>query len=208
MSSKRFASSIEAVERQRLADDNLEHETPLSEVFEDQVNCADIVLLTKTDLVNKKELQIVKNYISNLSARNISIVENLNGNIDPSLILDLELESEKDLLTRKSHHDNHNHEHDHNDFESFVLELDEILSHQGFLKKMKQFLSYNKILRVKGFVYVKNKPMRLLIQAVGSRLRSQFDRMWGVKEVKSSKLVFIMQTKTIDHLYIKEFFKN
>ena len=50
--------------------------------------------------------------------------------------------------------------------------------------------------------------MRLLIQAVGSRLRSQFDRMWGVKEVKSSKLVFIMQTKTIDHLYIKEFFKN
>ena len=69
-------------------------------------------------------------------------------------------------------------------------------------------MSNNKILRVKGFVYVKNKPMRLLIQAVGSRLRSQFDRMWGEKEARSTKLVFIMQTKTIDHLYIKEFFKN
>ena len=208
VSSKRFAPSIEAVEKQRLADDSLEHETPLSEVFEDQINCADIVLLTKTDLVNNKELQAAKDYINNISARSISIVENLNGNIDPSLILDLEMRSEKDLLKRKSHHDNHDHEHDHKDFESYVLELDEILSYQDFLKKMKQFLSNNKILRVKGFVYVKNKPMRLLIQAVGSRLRSQFDRMWGEKEVKSTKLVFIMQTKTIDHLYIKEFFKN
>jgi len=46
----RFAPDVAAVDAQRRADESVDHETPLSEVFEDQIACADIVLLTKPDL--------------------------------------------------------------------------------------------------------------------------------------------------------------
>ena len=35
------------------------------------------------------------------------------------------------------------------------------------------------ILRVKGYAAVAGKPMRLLVQAVGARVRHQYDRPWG-----------------------------
>ena len=46
----RFAPDVDKVNAQRAADDSLDHETPLSELFEDQIACADIVLMTKADL--------------------------------------------------------------------------------------------------------------------------------------------------------------
>jgi cobalamin biosynthesis protein CobW len=44
---------------------------------------------------------------------------------------------------------------------------------------------------MKGFVEVRDKPMRLLVQGVGARLRHQFDRPWGPDEDRSSRLVII-----------------
>lgn len=208
VSSMRFAPSIKAVERQRLADDNLEHDTPLSDVFEDQINCADLVLLTKVDLVDDEQKKNAKNYIQKISNKNISILENLNGRVDPSVILDLESQSEKYLSKKKSHHDDHDHEHNHEDFESYVLELGVIDDREIFIKKIQNFLDFYNILRVKGYVEIKDKPMRFLVQAVGSRLRCQFDRMWEKNEIKKSRLVFIMQTKIIEHNKIKDFFRN
>jgi len=51
MAAGRFASDPEAVDVQRQTD-YLEHETPLQELFEDQLACADLVVLNKTDLVD------------------------------------------------------------------------------------------------------------------------------------------------------------
>lgn len=208
VSSKRFAPSVDAVEKQRLADENLDHNTPLSELFEDQVNCADLILLTKTDLVNNEQLKTARKYINKISKRNISILDNPNGGVDPSIILDLELESEKDLTNRQSYHDNHHHKHDHDDFESYVLELNTIEDKDILINKVQKFINDNNILRVKGYVSIKDRPMRLLIQAVGSRLRTQFDRMWVNEETKQSKLVFIMQSNTLNHEKIINFFKD
>ena len=53
----RFAPDVAAVDRQRQADDSIDHETPLSEVFEDQIACADLVLLTKADLADLRREQ-------------------------------------------------------------------------------------------------------------------------------------------------------
>ncbi len=60
----RFAPDPAAVEAQRAADDSLDHETPLSEVFEDQICCADIVLLTKADLAGSEGLEAARAVIS------------------------------------------------------------------------------------------------------------------------------------------------
>ena len=208
VSSMRFAPSPEAIELQRLEDNSLDHETPLSEVFEDQVNCADIILLTKSDLVDEIKLKKAKDYILKISHRNVPVIPNTNGDIDSSLILDLEMQSEKDMSSRKSHHDRVHDEHDHNDFENFVLVLDQIDDLEVFTKKLKKLLDKNQILRTKGYLAVKNKPMRLLVQAVGSRLRTQFDKMWERNDIKESKLVFIMEKNSLNNQEIKNLFKN
>ena len=208
ISSLRFAPSVEAVKRQRLMDDNVDHDSPLSELFEDQINCADIILLTKTDLVDAAQLQTAKDYINKISERKISIVENQNGKVDTSVILDLGLESENDLTNRKSNHETQSDDHDHEDFENFVLEFDLIENQSLFEEKIQQFINNYNILRVKGYVEIKDKPMRLLVQAVGSRLRTQFDKMWGKDEKKLSRLVFITQTHTLQKNEISNFFKT
>jgi Ni2+-binding GTPase involved in maturation of urease and hydrogenase len=51
----RFAANLAAVEAQRRADDNLDHETPLSELFEDQIAAADMIVVNKTDLLGESE---------------------------------------------------------------------------------------------------------------------------------------------------------
>ena len=206
--SMRFAPSVEAVDRQRKADDNVDHDTPLSEVFEDQINSADIILLTKTDLVSNIQLETAKNYIKKISERNISIIENQNGEVDTSIILDLEQQSESNLIDRKSHHDNQSEEHDHKDFENFVLDLGIIDDQNLFINKIQKFINNFNILRVKGYVEIRDKPMRFLVQAVGSRLRTQYDRMWEKDEIKKSRLVFITQRDALKQTEISNFFNK
>ena len=59
------------------------------------------------------------------------------------------------------------------------------------------------ILRVKGFVAVAGKPMRLLVQAVGARVRHQFDRPWG-SDTRRSRLVVIAEHHDIDEAAIRK----
>ena len=192
VSKERFAPSPEALERQRLADENISHETPLSEVFEDQVYCSDLVLLTKTDIVTKDDLSKAKNIIKNFKNKEMPIIEIENGNIEPGIILGLESEAENDLLSRPSHHDGED-EHEHDDFENIVVNIDTINNQDYFLEKLNLLTSEFEILRTKGFVRVENKPMRLLIQGVGTRIRTQFDVLLDDLENRSGKLVFIAE---------------
>src|SRR5215208_6842129 len=52
VASGRFADDPEAVARQRSADPTIDHDNPLEEVFSDQLACADLVILNKTDLLD------------------------------------------------------------------------------------------------------------------------------------------------------------
>ena len=49
------------------------------------------------------------------------------------------------------------------------------------------------ILRIKGFVEVAGKPMRLLVQGVGRRFRRDFEGPWAPGEARDSRLVVIAQ---------------
>ena len=171
VSAMRFAPSIQAVERQRLADESLEHDTPLSEVFEDQINCADVVLLTKPDLVT--DLKSVKNIIQDELQKSLPILEVENGNIDQRLILGLNAQAETDLDKRKSHHDGFD-DHEHDDFETFSVQMDPLKNVAQFKNTLQKLIDENEVLRVKGFLSVAGKPLKLLVQAVGKRLSVNF----------------------------------
>ena len=192
----RFASNIAAVEAQRDADESLDHETPLSEVFQDQISCADIILLTKTDLAKPEGVLKARDIIAKESPRTLPIIEVLEGSIDTRVILGLQAAAEDDLQKRPSHHDDP-HDHDHEDFESIVVLLKEVESPEILCARIKKLAYEHKILRVKGYVAVKDKPLRLLVQAVGSRVRSQYDRPWESNELRTGKIIVIAEHNNV-----------
>lgn len=185
----RFAPDEDAVEAQRAADESLDHETPLSEVFEDQISCADIVLLSKADLAGVVGLAEARRVIEAEAPRKLPILPMEEGRIDPRLILGLNAAAEDDLGARPSHHDGHD-DHEHDDFDTVVVDLPEISDPEALKAAIIRLSREQNILRVKGYVAVTGKPMRLLVQAVGERVRTQYDRPWG-DEPRLSQLVVI-----------------
>jgi cobalamin biosynthesis protein CobW len=197
----RFAPDPAAVEAQRAADQNLDHETPLSEVFEDQIACADIVLLTKADLAGAKGLEAARAAISAEMPRRVPMLAVVDGVVDARVILGLEAAAEDDLASRPSHHDGED-EHEHDDFASVVIELPEIRDLDRLIASVQRLAREQNVLRAKGYIAVAGKPMRLLLQAVGERVRHQFDTAWGMRP-RQSKLVVIGEHGDIDEAAIR-----
>jgi cobalamin biosynthesis protein CobW len=197
----RFATDVAAVDAQREADDSIDHETPLSEVFEDQISCADIILLSKADLAGKDGVEKARAVIAEESPRNLPILPMSEGVIDPRIVLGLNAAAEDDLEARPSHHDGH-HDHEHDDFESIVVEMGEVSDPQSLQDAIVKLARERNILRVKGYVAVEGKPMRMLVQAVGERLRAQYDKPWGA-EARKTQLVVIAEHDDIDEQAIR-----
>ncbi|PMB44967.1 cobalamin biosynthesis protein CobW [Fischerella thermalis CCMEE 5330] len=186
-----FASDPQAVEAQRQADDSLEHETPLQELFEDQLACADLVILNKTDLIDQETKAKVEDLVKQELPRVVKIVESNKGQLDPSILLGFKAAVEENLDTRPSHHDTEeDHEHDE-EITATHLILDRDFDPQILQKQLQNLTQEQEIYRIKGFVAVPNKPMRLVMQGVGTRFEQFYDRPWQPDEAKQTQLVFI-----------------
>ncbi len=188
----RFASNVDAVEAQRAADDSLDHDTPLAEVFADQLHCADLILLTKPDLAGPDGVTKAKAVIAAQSRRAIPMVEVAEGVVDPRVILGLSAAAEDDIDARPSHHDGHD-DHEHDDFKSVVIDIPELPHPTDLIARIETMARSQNILRVKGYAAVTGKPMRLLVQAVGARVRYQYDRPWAPGEARQGRLVVIAE---------------
>ena len=193
----RFAPDLARLQAQREADDSIDHETPLSEVFEDQIACADLVLLTKSDLAGADGVAAARAVIAAEAPRPLPVIEVMEGVIDPRVILGLGAAAEDDIAARPSHHDAEE-EHDHEDFDSVVIDIAEQTDPQSLAARIEALANDRQILRVKGYAAVAGKPMRLLVQAVGARVRVQYDRPWGADEARQGRLVVIAEHDDID----------
>ncbi len=197
----RFAPDVAAVEAQRAADESIDHDTPLGEVFEDQISCADIILMSKADLAGAEGLASAKAVIEAEMPRKVPVLAMSEGIIDPRIILGLGAAAEDDLDARPSHHDGAD-DHEHDDFDSVVIDLDEVEDPKALETAVLRLAREQNALRVKGYIAVKGKPMRMLVQAVGERLRTQFDRPWG-DAPRRSQLVVIGEHDHIDPAAIR-----
>jgi cobalamin biosynthesis protein CobW len=196
----RFAPDLAAIARQRLADTSIDHDTPLGEVFEDQVACADIVILNKADLVSPERLAKAREAVMAESPRSIPVVDVTEGRIDPRIVLGLGAAAENDLDARPTHHEDHD-AHDHDDFETMVVTLPTDANAEAIIASMETIARDHSVLRAKGYVAIAGKPMRLLVQGVGTRVRAQFDRAWRADEERVSRIVVIGE-RGIDHAAI------
>ncbi|MFC5508191.1 MULTISPECIES: cobalamin biosynthesis protein CobW [Hyphomicrobiales] len=185
-----FADDPEALAAQRAQDASVEHDNPLEEVFEDQILCADLILLNKSDLIDAATRERVKSEIAAHLPKAIKIVETSRGTIEPALILGLSAAAEADLASRPSHHgDGEDHEHD--DFDSVALALPDGLAPDALAARVGKAAEAQGVLRLKGFAAVPGKPMRLVVQGVGRRVSHHFDRAWGAQEARQGRLTVI-----------------
>lgn len=193
----RFAPDVAALDAQRAADPSVDHETPLSEVFEDQLACADMVLLTKADLAGAEGVAAARAVIAAETPRRVPVIELTEGVVDPRVILGLGAAAEDDVAARPSHHDGDD-DHEHEDFDSRVIALGEIADPADLMARIETLARDHNILRVKGYAAVTGKPMRLLVQAVGARVRHQYDRPWRPGEARVTTLVVIAEQTHVD----------
>ena len=186
----RFADDPQKLVAQRQADGSIDHDNPLEEVYEDQLLCADLIVLNKADLLAAETLRGVRAEIEKAVPRAVKIISTTEGRIDPAILLGIEAAAEDDLAARPSHHDGEA-EHDHDDFDSFVLDLQALDDPAAFADHLAAVAGRHGVLRMKGFLAVRGKPMRLLVQGVGRRFRQQFDRAWAPGEDRRGRLVII-----------------
>lgn len=202
VSEGRFADDEDRVNAQRAKDEALDHESALEELYEDQLNCADMIILNKVDLVEDKALEKIEADIKSQIKRSVKLLRASNGSLPADIILGMGSASEADIGNRKSHHelhheahhgdgDDHHHEHDHDDFVNFVVEAGPVKDAKAFVAALEPIIAAHDILRLKGFVHVEGKPMRLVVQGVGARVDYYFDREWRSDETPATRLVVI-----------------
>ena len=198
----RFAHDIEAVDNQRKLDENLDHETPLSELYEDQIACADMIIINKADLLTSEETVKLTQTLKENSRTGVQVIKSTNGALPIDVLLGQGVAAESDMKSRHELHHHHehdenghhiHHEHDHDDFESFVFSFGEIVHEELFIDKIMSIIKKHDILRLKGFIAVKDKPMRMTIQAVGPRIDTYYDQPFGT-DLRTTKLVVIGQS--------------
>jgi cobalamin biosynthesis protein CobW len=200
VSEGRFADDPEESKRVAEADGALDHDNPLEEVYEDQLLCADLIILNKTDLLEEEALATVAGDMAKVVSRAVKVVRTTQGRVDPAVLLGIGAAAEADLDARPSHHDAEEG-HDHDDFDSFVVDIPVVATPEGLVNRLRGLAEAHDILRIKGYVAVDGKPMRLLLQGVGTRFTHQFERPWRADEPRAGRLVVIGE-KGIDRLAI------
>lgn len=209
VSDGRFAADEDAVAKQRAADDSMDHETPLSELFQDQLACADMIVVNKVDLLQEQEADSLATRLTDQSRDGVQVVRSAMGKLPLDVLLGRGQAAEADLSARYEvhhhhhHHDDHHHDHDHGHhhhhdhghdaFESFVVTLPELQDPKAFAAQVSEVMRAHNILRLKGFAAVAGKPMRLTLQAVGPRVDSYFDQPLR-DQPRETRLVVIGQT--------------
>jgi len=205
----RFAHDADQVQAQRLADESLNHDPDLAELLDDQLSAADLVIVSKSDLLSDDQRSRVAEVVAAKvpsAVKTAYIGQKEDGTSDASLelVLGLEAAAEQRIEAVHTHHDHHHdhgdhHEHAHDHFDSCVIHLGEVDADR-LHSALSKLLAEQQIYRAKGFAALPGKPMRQVIQAVGQRLESHFDRLWGADEARRTSLVMIGKHLHADEL--------
>lgn len=193
----RYANDPDAVERQRLADQGLDHDPSLRELFDDQLSAADLVVLNKIDLIDASAQAAVTGRINQQLPRAVKVISATHGQLGSEQLLGIAAAAEEQIEALHTHHDHHHHHgeehhHAHDNFDSMVIPLGEVDSDK-LVEVIDALVREHEIYRIKGFIAIPGKPMRQVIQSVGTRTERYFDRRWGDDEARQTQLVVIGQ---------------
>lgn len=179
-----------ALEAQRQADEELDHESPIDELFEDQIGAANLILISKSDMCSEDDIATVKDKLLAELEHPTPTITISKDNVPVSAILGLHMDDADFERASHSHHhhhhhhdddhdhdhdhDHHHHEHGHDEFESFILQIGDIADGEAFKQRLSDVARAHQILRAKGAMQITGKALPLIVQAVGSRVDSYY----------------------------------
>lgn len=188
----RFADDPERVQAERAADPALAHPSPLVELFEDQLACADLVVLNKIDLVDETTLARLHADLATRVSAATKVIATSAGALDPRVALGLHAAVEDAIDRRRCYHDDDpEDDHDHDEFASFVTRFGTVADPAELEHRIRAIATEHDVLRIKGFLHVAEKARRHVVQAVGARIERYYDRPWADGEERRSELVVI-----------------
>jgi cobalamin biosynthesis protein CobW len=201
-----FANEPDLIQKQREADPSLDHDNPLEEVFGDQLACADMVIVSKSDMLDKKNLTEVLTLINRTSRTSVEAIPVVHGRLDPNIILGVGAAVEDDLETRPSCHDDED-EHEHDDFDTITVGVSMATMPTEIVDRVKLALNQQGVLRIKGVAEISAKEARMVIQGVGDRVDCYYDRPWHLNESRDSQLV-VIGLKGFDRAAVEVILRN
>jgi cobalamin biosynthesis protein CobW len=170
----RFAPDPQATMAAIAADPAIDHDDPIEELFEDQLRCADLVIVSKADLVSPTELADAEAIVRREARQGTGVIRGTQGRVPLHVLLGMDAAAEADMDGRESRHDRQGEEHDHDDFDSFVVDLPPLPSMEALRKRVSGALSVPGVLRIKGRAAVAGKSATAIVQAVGPRVETSF----------------------------------
>ena len=204
-----------ALEAQRRADEELDHESPIDELFEDQIGAANLILISKSDMCSADDISAVKDKLAAELDHPTPTLTINQDNVPVSAILGLHMDEADLKRASHSHHhhhhhdDDHDHEHDHHhehehehghdEFASFIIEVGEIADGERFKQNLSELAARYQILRAKGAMPVQGKALPLIVQAVGSRV----DSYYASQPVARSGALVVIGLKGLDQAGIE-----
>lgn len=209
----RIALDEDALAAQRAADEALDHDSPVEELFHDQLRCADLVVLNKADLVSEDALKQVHEKIAADVRPTVHVVTSEKGTLPIEVLLGRGSAAEDDMADRHEHHhhhddhhdhdddhdhdnddDHHHHDHHHHDdFESHVLTVSSFASLKEAEAKVLEAMAQKGVLRIKGAVAIEGKAAPAMVQAVGPRVET-----WFAAGAESSGRLVVIGLKGLD----------
>ena len=163
----------EALEQQRRDDPSLDHITAIDELFRDQLQAADLVLLSRADRLSPSQLDALQTNLKEKTRPGTALLPVANGAVDTSVVLGLEHHAGEPT-------DHHNDDHDHHDHSHVAmvsggLRLEGKFDRAALEQLLPRLVSEHQVLRLKGRVWLPGKTLPLQLQMVGPRLNSWFE---------------------------------
>jgi len=189
--------------------DKIDHNASIEDLFEEQLEVSDIILVSRSDILNDDQFDFVKNKIKGSLSTTVPVIKSKNGKIDLNYLFDSKFKKEthKEFLTEE-------HDHNHVELVSDLIKLNYFLEKNDFEKEMSDILDELNILRIKGRIWIPNKSLPLQIQIVGKKINTWFEEApyncWRPNDNAGLELVIIsFDEKSINTLKrkIKEKFK-
>ena len=170
------AHDLDALEAQRAADEELDHESPIDELFADQIGAANLIVLSKADMLDEAGLGRARASVEKQLEAPTPIIPVSCGAARLDAVLGLEMEAQAHARSEHSHHHHHHHDHGHDEFASHVISVAPVEDAEAFQQQIAAIASEFGVLRAKGRVDVTGKALPFVVQAVGRRVDGYFAR--------------------------------
>ncbi len=195
-----------AVEAQRQADPSLDHLDALEDLFADQLQAADLVLVSRADRLDGPALAALQGRLASQVRAGTPVLPMTRGEVDASLVLSAPISTDVQALPQlqpdhddhdHDHHDHdHDHDHDHHDHSHVAMAAVMVqrpgpYTRQELEERLAGLLADQPVLRLKGRLLQEGKLLPLQIQAVGPRLECWYEGVWPEAAAPGLELVVL-----------------